>query len=121
MCGDEIYFDIEECLSLQVEFIKRLGVMDINSYKEKTLAKIDKYLSLSKYEVYNLISQTFKDMIYDLHCGGKYVKIETDERIVENFTRNFHDLHDNLCFINKGLVLLFCFELAIRQKYVYKL
>ena len=38
----------------------------------------------------------FRDIIYDLHCGGRYIKIKTDERIVENFTRNFHDLHDNL-------------------------
>jgi hypothetical protein len=96
LCADEIYFDIEEVLSLQVAFIKRLNGIDIKPYKEKILAEIDKYLSLSKYEVYKLISQTFKDMIYDLHCGGQYVKIKTDERIVENFTRNFHDLHDNL-------------------------
>ena len=96
LCGDEIYFDIEEVLSLQVAFIKRLNGIDIKPYKEKILAEIDKYLSLSKYEVYKLISQTFRDIIYDLHCGGRYVKIETDESIVENFTRNFHDLHDNL-------------------------
>ena len=96
LCGDEIYFDIEEVLSLQVAFIKRLGGVDIKPYKEKILAEIDKYLSLSKYEVYKLISQTFRDIIYDLHCGGRYIKIKTDERIVENFTRNFHDLHDNL-------------------------
>ena len=96
LCADEIYFDIEEVLSLQVAFIKRLGGIEIKPYKEKILAEIDKYLSLSKYEVYNLISQTFKDIIYDIHCGGRYVKIETDESIVENFTRNFHDLHDTL-------------------------
>ena len=96
LCGDEIYFDIEEVLSLQVEFINRLGGIEIKPYKERILAEIDKYLSLSKYEVYNLISQTFRDMIYDLHCGGKHVKIETDESIIENFTRNFHNLHNNL-------------------------
>jgi len=96
LCADEIYFDIEEVLSLQVAFIKRLNGIGIKSYKEKILAEMDKYLSLSKYEIYNLISKTFRDIIYDLHCGGKYVKIEADESIVENFTRNFHDLHDNL-------------------------
>ena len=96
LCGDEIYFDIEEVLSLQRAFIRRLGGIEIKPYKEKIFAEIDKYLSLSKYEVYNLISQTFRDIIYDLHCGGRYVKIETDERVVENFTRNFHDLHDTL-------------------------
>ena len=56
LCGDEIYFDIEEVLSSQVEFIKRLSKVDITPYKEKILAKIDKYLSLSKYDVYKLIS-----------------------------------------------------------------
>ena len=93
LCGDEIYFDIEEVLSLQVTFIKRLGGVDIKPYKEKILAEIDKYLSLSKYEVYKLIAQTFKDIITDLHRDGRYVKIKTDERIIENFTKNFHDLH----------------------------
>ena len=53
-------------------------------------------MSLSKYEVYKLIAKTFRDIITDLHRDGKHVTIETDENIVENFTRNFHDLHDNL-------------------------
>ena len=96
LCGDEIYFDIEEVLSLQVAFINRLGGIDIKPYKEKILTETDKYLSLSKYEVYKLISQTFKYIIYDLHRDGKYITIENDESIIENFTRNFHDLHDNL-------------------------
>jgi len=96
LCGDEIYFDIEEVLSLQVAFIKRLGRVDIKPYKEKILAEMDKYLSLSKYEVYKFISQTFREIIFDLHRDGRYVKIKTDERIIENFTKNFHDLHDNL-------------------------
>ena len=96
LCGDEIYFDIEEVLSLQVAFINRLSGIEIKPYKEKILAKIDKYLTLSKYEVYKLIDQTFRDIITDLHRDGRYVKIKTDERIIENFTKNFHDLHDTL-------------------------
>ena len=96
LCGDEIYFDIEEVLSLQVAFIKRLGDIEIKPYKEKLLAEMDKYLTLSKYEVYKLISQKFRDIISDLHRNGTYIKIEEDKSIVENFTKNFHDLHDNL-------------------------
>ena len=94
--GDEIYFDIEEVLSFQVSFIKRLGGIEIKPYKEKILAELDRNLTLSKYEVYKLISQTFRDIISDLHRDGRYVKIESDEKIIENFTKNFHDLHDNL-------------------------
>ena len=93
LCGVEIYFDIEEVLSLQVAFINRLGGVEIKPYKENILAEIDKYLSLSKYEVYMLLSQTLRDIISDLHRDGKYIKIETNERIIENFTKNFHDLH----------------------------
>ena len=96
LCGDEIYFDIEEVLSLQVAFIKRLGGIQIKPYKEKILAEIDKYLTLSKYEIYKLISQTFRDIISDLHRKGKYIKIETDEKIIKYFTKNFHDLHTNV-------------------------
>ena len=94
LCGDEIYFDIEEVLSLQVSFIRRLGGIEIKPYKEKILANIDKCLTLSKYEVYKLLSKTFRDIISDLHRDGKYVKIESDEKIIENFTKNFHDLHN---------------------------
>ena len=93
LCGDEIYFDIEEVLSLQVAFIKRLGDIEIKPYKEKILAEMDKHLMLSKYEVYKLLSKTCRDIISDLHRDGRYIKIETDETIVENFTKNFHDLH----------------------------
>ena len=93
LCGDEIYFDIEEVLSLQLAFIKRLGGIDIKPYKEKILAEIDKHLTLSKYEVYKLLSQTFREIISDLHRSGRYLTIETDKSIVENFIKNFHDLH----------------------------
>ncbi len=93
LCGDDISFDIQEVLSLQVAFIKRLGGVDIKPYKEKILAEVDKHLSLSKYEVYNLLSKIFRNMISDLHNSGRYIKIETDEKIVESFTKNFHDLH----------------------------
>jgi len=93
LCGDDINFDIEEVLSLQVAFINRLGGVDVKPYKEKILAEVDKHLSLSKYEVYSLLSKIFRDMISDLHNSGRYIKIETDEKIIENFTKNFHDLH----------------------------
>lgn len=93
LCADEIYFDIEEVLSLQVAFINRLGEVDIKPYKEKILPEMDKYLSLSKYEVYKLLSQTLRDIISDLHRDGEYITIETDKEIIENFTKNFHDLH----------------------------
>ena len=73
LCGDEIYFDIEEVLSLQVAFIKPLGGIEIKAYKEKILAEIDKYLSLSKYEVYILLSKTFREIIHDLHRSDRYV------------------------------------------------
>lgn len=94
LCGDEIYFDIEEVLSLQVAFIKRLGGIEIKPYKENILAEMNKYLTLSKYDVYKLLSQTFTDIITELHRDGKYITIETDESIIENFTKNFHDLHN---------------------------
>ena len=70
--------------------------VDIKPYKEKILAEIDKYLSLFKYDVYKLLSRTFRDIICDLHRDGRYIKIETDEKIIENFTKNFHDLHNFL-------------------------
>ena len=96
LCGDEIYFDIEEVLSLQVAFIKRLGGVEIKPYKENILAEMNKYLTLSKYDVYKLLSQTFRDIISDLHRSGRYIKIGEDKSIIENFTKNFHNLHDNL-------------------------
>ena len=78
---------------LQVMFINRLGGVDVKPYKEKILAEIDKHLSLTQYEVCCLLSEIFREIIADLHREGKYVKIETDEKIIENFTKNFHDLH----------------------------
>ena len=75
LCGDEIYFDIEEVLSLQVAFIKRLGGVSTKTYKEKILAEIDKYLTLPKYKVYKQLSQSFRGIISDLHGDGRYVEI----------------------------------------------
>lgn len=93
LCAYEIYFDMEEVLSLQVTFIKRLGGIPVRLYKEKLLAEIDKHYSLTRYEVYKLIESAFREMISDLHRFGKYLAIEKDEQIISNFTRNFHNLH----------------------------
>lgn len=93
LCADEIYFDMEEVLSLQVAFIKRLGGIPVRLYKEKLLTEIDKYYSLTRYEIYKMIESVFRDMISDLHRFGKYFTIEKDEQIISNFTRNFHNLH----------------------------
>ena len=93
LCADEIYFDMEEVLSLQVAFIKRLGGIPVRLYKEKILAEIDKHYSLTRYEVYKLIESAFREMISDLHRFGKYFTIEKDEQIISNFARNFHNLH----------------------------
>ncbi len=60
-------------------------------YGTTSLASKDSLVAKDK-----LLSKTFRDIISDLHRGGKYIKIETNESIVENFTKNFHDLHDNL-------------------------
>ena len=78
---------------MQVAFINRLGGTDVKPYKEKILAEIDKHFSLTQYEVCCLLFEIFREMIADLHDEGKYVQIETDEKIIENFTKNFHDLH----------------------------
>ena len=93
LCADEIYFDIEEVLSLQVAFIKRLGGIPVRLYKEKLLTEIEKYYSLTRYEIYKKIESVFRDMISALHRFGKYFTIEKDEQIISNFTRNFHNLH----------------------------
>ncbi len=93
LCGEDIYFDIEEVLSLQVAFINRLGGADVKPYKEKILAEMDKHFRLTQYEVCCLLSKIFREMISDLHGEGRYIKIERDEKIIENFTKNFHDLH----------------------------
>ena len=93
LCGDEINFDIMEVLALQVAFINRLGGFPVRLYKENLFDTVSKHLSLSRFDVYKLISTSFRNMISDLHRFGKYVSILKDELIISNFTRNFHNLH----------------------------
>lgn len=93
LCGDEINFDIMEVLALQVAFINRLGGFPVRLYKENLFDTVSKHLSLFRFDVYKLISSSFRNMISDLHRFGKYVSILKDEQIISNFTRNFHNLH----------------------------
>ena len=96
LCEDEIYFDIEEVLNLQINFINRIGGIPVKLYKEKLVNELMPFKMISKYYVCKEISNTFKTMISDIHRFNKYVKIEKDENIVNNISRNFHNLHENL-------------------------
>ena len=93
LCGYEINSSLEEVLDMQVRFINRLGGIPIRLYKEKIMLEVSKHLTLSRTEVYKLLSDIYRQMILDLHRFGKFLAINKDEKIAVNFTENFHRLH----------------------------
>lgn len=95
LCGTEIIFDKEEVLSLQVNFINRVGGIPVRLYKEKLLKDISKHSSLYRADVYSMISSCFKVIIKDLCKLDKFNTIDKDTSIVYNFTNNFHNLLKN--------------------------
>lgn len=92
LCGSEINFDMLEVLDLQVKFILRMGGIPTRLYKEKAIQEIEKHITISKYDVYKLLSLLFKQMVGELHRFNKFVVIAKDEQIIKNFTDNFRNL-----------------------------
>ncbi|MCD8205920.1 MAG: helix-turn-helix transcriptional regulator [Clostridia bacterium] len=93
LCGAYIAYHVKEVMDMQIKFINRLGHMDIGACRDAVLSEIKKYgVGATEKIVYDELCEEFMGIIRKSCKEGKYVIINEDTEISENFTRNFNYL-----------------------------
>ncbi|MDE6586204.1 MAG: hypothetical protein K2K80_05960 [Clostridia bacterium] len=95
-CRKDIGFYKVEQFQLLKRFVSRVGG-DYSNIKEKINGWIEEQLSVNELGIYEEINNQLKAEIARLNKEERAVEIKRDDRIAENFSRNFNNLHKNLC------------------------
>lgn len=95
LCRKELSYYIVDRFNMLKRFIERVGG-SFNGVKVAMGDWVDKQLQVEEYAVYEEPCNQLKIEIAGLNNEKRAVEITHDERIVENFTRNFNSLHNNL-------------------------
>lgn len=95
LCSKDIGFFKVEQFEMLKRFVERISG-DYNNIKGRIDSWIEEQLSISELGVYEELSNQLKEEIARLNKEGRAVEINREERIAENFTMNFNNLHKKL-------------------------
>ncbi len=95
LCHKEISFYTIEQFNMLKRFIVRVGG-SFNGVKVTMSEWIDKQSHVDEAGIYDELCNQLKIEIARLNDERRSVEINKDERVAENFTRNFNSLHSNL-------------------------
>ncbi|MDE7329912.1 MAG: hypothetical protein K2N30_02285 [Clostridia bacterium] len=95
LCNKDIGFYKVEQFEMLKRFVGRAGG-DCTIVKDKINSWIEGQLSISELGIYEELCNQLKAEIAKLNKEERAVEINREERIAENFTRNFNNLHKNL-------------------------
>lgn len=95
LCRKDIGFYLVEQFQMFKRFLERVGG-DYVAIKNKMSIWIDEQLHVEEFGIYEEICNQLKVEIARLNNEERAVDINREERIAENFTRNFNNLHKNL-------------------------
>lgn len=95
LCRKDIGFYIVEQFQMFKRFLERVGG-DYVVIKNKMSIWIDEQLHVEEFGIYEEICNQLKVEIGILNKEERAVKINRDESVAENFTKNFNNLHKNL-------------------------
>lgn len=95
LCHKEISFYTVDQFNMLKRFIERVS----GSYcdvKNRMRAWIDEQSHVDESGIYDELCNQLKIEIAKLNVEKRFVEINRDERVAENFTKNFNSLHKNL-------------------------
>lgn len=95
LCNKDIGFYKLEQFEMLKRFVARVGG-DYSNIKERISSWLEEQLSISELGIYEELCNQLKAEIARLNKEERAVEITRNERIAENFTRNFNNLHKNL-------------------------
>lgn len=95
LCGKEIsYYKVEQ-FQMFKKFIERVKGSFVE-VKNRISVWADKQLLISEYNLYEQLCLELKSEIARLNDEKRLVELKRNNSVVENFTRNFNNLHKNL-------------------------
>ena len=95
LCGKEISFYKVEQFQILKRFIERVNGSFVEA-KNRIGDWSDKQLLVSEYNLYEHLCLELKNEIARLNDEKRTVEVKRSNSVVENFTRNFNNLHKNL-------------------------
>ena len=95
LCNKDIVFYKVEQFEMLKRFVGRVGG-NYGNNKERINGWIEEQLSISELGIYEELCNQLKAEISILNKEERAVEINREERIAENFTRNFNNLYKNL-------------------------
>lgn len=95
LCSKDIGFYIVEQFEMLKRFVSRVGV-DYTIVKDKINSWLEEQLSISELDIYEELCKQLKEEIARLNKEERAVEINREDKVAENFTRNFNNLHKNL-------------------------
>lgn len=95
LCQKDIGFYIVEQLAMLKKFIERVDG-DYVAVKNRMSYWIDKQSHVEEFGIYEELCNQLQFEIGILNKEERAVKINRDESVAENFTKNFNNLHKNL-------------------------
>lgn len=95
LCCKEIGFYKVEQFQILKRFIERVNGSFV-AVKNRIGDWVDKQLLICEYSLYELLCLELKNEIARLNDEKRVVEVKRNNGVVENFTRNFDNLHKNL-------------------------
>lgn len=96
LCHKDIgFYLVDEQFEMLKRFVERVDG-EYDAVKSRTSDWIDKQSYVEEFGIYEELCNQLKVEIAKLNKEERVVEINRDNKISENFTRNFNDLHKNL-------------------------
>lgn len=96
LCHKDIgFYLVDEQFEMLKRFVERVDG-EYDAVKSRTSDWIDKQSHVEEFGIYEELCNQLQVEIERLNKEERAVKINRDESVAENFTRNFNDLHKNL-------------------------
>lgn len=95
LCNKDIGFYKVEQLEMLKRFVGRVGG-NYGNIRERISAWMEEQLSINEFGIYEELCGQLKAEIARLNKEEHAVEINREEKVAENFTRNFNNLHKNL-------------------------
>ncbi len=96
LCSSWVAIDAEKKLSMILSFLRRLPVDNMDEYKKQIITECKDRETMSREDLYETMASILRKAIRGYCDKEIFFKVDKDEKVVQNFTRNFLNLHKAL-------------------------
>ncbi len=93
LCSSWVAIDAEKKLSMIISFLRRLPVKNMDEYKKQSITECKDRETMSREELYKIMTSVLRKAIREYCDKEVFYSVEKNEKVAQNFTRNFLNLH----------------------------